>query len=194
MKKEKAAIIYARTLLETAGSQGSAGQSPADKASGSGTKVQESVSADMRALSEAFRTLPALYPFLTNPVRKANEKAKVIQAAAGSLSPLVRKFLKLLEIKNRFALLRAITEAYLTLEELQQNILRATVVSAKPLVQDQMDKLKRSLEIKRPGKTFIVTNKVDASLIAGFRIEQGDSVTDASIKHKLDLLRQKLAA
>ncbi len=189
MKKEKAAIIYARTLLETAGSQGSK-----DKISGSGTKVQELVSADMRALSEAFRTLPALYPFLTNPVRKANEKAKVIQAAAGSLSPLVRKFLKLLEIKNRFALLRAITEAYLTLEELQQNILRATVVSAKPLVQDQMDKLKRSLEIKRPGKTFIVTNKVDASLIAGFRIEQGDSVTDASIKHKLDLLRQKLAA
>jgi F-type H+-transporting ATPase subunit delta len=178
MKKEKAAAIYARTLLETARDQ----------------KSLEAVNADMRALSETFRKLPALYPFLTNPVRRADEKAKLINAAANSVSPLVKKFLKLLEIKNRFALLRGIAEAYLILEEQRQNILRATVVSAQPLVPEQIEKLTRGLEAKRPGKTFIVTNQVDASLIAGFRIEQGDSITDASIKHKLDLLKQKLAA
>ena len=50
------------------------------------------------------------------------------------------------------------------------------------------------LEARRPGKTFILTNQIDTSLIAGFRIRQGDTITDASIKHKLELLRQKLAA
>ena len=184
MKKEKAAAIYARTLLETA----------MDQTPVSGAKVQDAVSADMRAMAEAFRKLPDLCKFLTNPVRGADEKAKVVNAIAASVSPLTRKFLKLLEIKNRFALLRAIADEYLILEEEKKNILRATVVSAKPLAPEQLDKLTRSLESKRPGKTFIVNNQIDASLIAGFRIVQGDSITDASIKHKLDLLKQKLAA
>lgn len=178
MKKDKAAAIYARTLLETAEDQ----------------KVQDAVSADMRALSETFRKLPALHAFLTNPIRGGVEKGKLINAASGSVSPLSRKFLKLLEIKNRFALLRGIAEEYLILEEAKKNILRANVVSAKALAPEQMDKLSRGLAAKRPGKTFILTNEIDASLIAGFRIEQGDSITDASIKHKLDLLKQKLAA
>jgi F-type H+-transporting ATPase subunit delta len=99
-----------------------------------------------------------------------------------------------LETKNRFALLRAIAEEYIALEEARKNILRATVVSARPLAQDQIDKLARGLEAKRPGKKYILTNEIDASLIAGFRIVQGDTITDASIKHKLDLLKQKLAA
>ncbi|MDB5103367.1 MAG: synthase subcomplex delta subunit [Fibrobacteres bacterium] len=178
MKKEKAAVIYARMLLQAA----------------EDNKASDAVSADMHILAQSFRNLPALHMFLTNPVRRAEEKAKVIGSVAAKLAPLTQKFLKLLETKNRFALLRPIADAYITLEEARKNILRATVVSAKPLAPDQLDKLTRGLEVKRPGKTYILTNQIDASLIAGFRIVQGDTITDASIKHKLDLLRQKLAA
>jgi F-type H+-transporting ATPase subunit delta len=178
MKKEKAAIIYARMLLQAADDH----------------KATEAVSSDMHALAETFRKLPALYKFLTNPVRKSEEKANLMQSAASLFAPLSLQFLKLLQSKNRFALLRAIADEYIALEESRKNILRATVVSARPLAQDQLDKLGRGLEAKRPGKTYILTNQIDASLIAGFRIVQGDTITDASIKHKLDLLRQKLAA
>lgn len=178
MKKEKAAAIYARTLLETA----------------AGQKVQEPVSADMHALEAAFRKLPGLHQFLINPIRRSEEKAALVNAAAEKFSPLTRKFLKLLENKNRMGLLNSIAAEYIALEEDRMNILRATVVSAAPLDAAQLEKLTRGLEAGRPGKTFILTNRTDASLIAGFRIQQGDAVTDASIKHKLDLLKQKLAA
>ena len=178
MHQDKAAAVYARTLLETAMARESG----------------DAVSADMRALSESFRKLPALHKFLINPVRRSEEKAKLMGAAAGSVSALTGRFLKLLEIKNRFALLRGIAEEYLALEERKRNIRRAVVVSAKPLNQEQIDRLARGLEAGRPGQTYLLSNQIDASLIAGFRIVQGDSVTDASIKHKLDLLRQKLAA
>jgi F-type H+-transporting ATPase subunit delta len=178
MKKEKAAAIYARMLLQAAEDH----------------KAAEAVSTDMHAWAETFRKLPALHKFLTNPVRKSAEKAKLLEAAAQKLAPLTKQFLKLLETKNRFALLRAIADEYIAMEEARKNILRATVVSARPLAQDQIDKLARGLEAKRPGKKYILTNEIDASLIAGFRIVQGDTITDASIKHKLDLLRQKLAA
>ena len=178
MKKEKAAPIYARMLLEAADDH----------------KAAEAVSSDMHALAETFRKLPELHKFLANPVRKSEEKAKLIQSAAAQLAPLTRQFIQLLQSKNRFALLRAIADAYIALEEDRKNILRAVIMSAKPLSQDQLGKLALGLEAKRPGKTYLLTNQIDASLIAGFRIVQGDTITDASIKHKLDLLKQKLAA
>jgi F-type H+-transporting ATPase subunit delta len=178
MKKEKAAIVYARMLLQAAEDE----------------KAGGSVSADMHALDESFRRLPGLQKFLTNPVRRSEAKAKLLASIADKLAPLTKKFLKLLEVKNRLALLRPIADEYIALEEAKRNILRATVVSAKPLAPDQIAKLAKGLEAKRPGKTYVLTNEIDPSLIAGFRILQGDSVTDASIKNKLALLKQRLAA
>lgn len=178
MKKDKAAHVYARMLLEAA----------ADGKSG------DAVSADMHVLAETFRQLPALHKFLVNPVRRTEEKAKLLSTAVAKLAPLTQKFVKLLETKNRLALLKSIATEYVTLEEAKKNILRATVVSAKALDAGQIAQLAKGLEVKRPGKTYILTNEIDASLIAGFRILQGDQITDASIKHKLALLRQKLAA
>jgi F0F1-type ATP synthase delta subunit len=101
MKKDKAAVIYARMMLQAAEDH----------------KAVDAVSSDMHALEETFRKLPALHKFLTNPVRKSDEKAKLIAAAAVKLSPLTQQFLKLLQTKNRFALLRAIAAEYVALEE-----------------------------------------------------------------------------
>lgn len=178
MKKEKAAVVYARTLLQAAEDE----------------KAGEAVSADMHVLAETFRRLPGLHKYLVNPVVSTEDKAKLLASAADKLAPLSKKFLKLLEAKNRFALLRAIADEYIALEEAKRNILRATVVSAKPLAPEQIAKLAKGLEVKRPGKTYVLTNEIDPSLIAGFRILQGDRVTDASIKNKLALLKQRLAA
>lgn len=178
MKKEKAAVVYARTLLQAAEDE----------------KATEGVSADMHVLDETFRRLPAFQKYLANPVVGTKEQAKLLASVADKFAPLTKKFLKLLEAKNRFALLRAIAAEYIALEESKRNILRATVVSAKPLAPDQIAKLAKGLEVKRPGKTYVLTNEIDPTLIAGFRIQQGDRITDASLKNKLALLRQRLAA
>lgn len=178
MKKGKAAAVYARTLLEAA----------------SDGNVAAEAGADMRALAETFAKVPALAKYLANPIRSTEDKAKLLAPAAEKLSPLSRKFFKLLEAKNRFALLPGIAEAYIELEERKRNIERAVVYSAAAMGADQLERLSRALEARRPGKKFILTNQIDTSLIAGFRIRQGDTITDASVRHKLDLLRQKLAA
>ena len=138
--------------------------------------------------------LPVLAKFLANPIRSTEDKAALLAPAAAKFSPLTRKFLKLLETKNRLALLAGIAEEYIVLEEKKQNIERAVVYSAAALGADQLGKLGRALEAKRPGKKVILTNQIDASLIAGFRIQEGDTITDASIKNKLEIIRQKLAA
>lgn len=178
MKQDKAAPVYARTLLESAEAQ----------------KSLEAVSADIRALAATFRELPRLARFLSNPILGGDKKAALLEPAVKGLAPLTRKFLKLLETKNRLSILRSIAEEYIAMEEARRNVLRATVVSAAPLSPEQLDKLAKGLEARRPGKKIVLSNQIDASLIAGFRIQQGDIITDASIKHKLELLKQKLAA
>lgn len=178
MIKNKAAGIYAGMLLEAA-SDGNAAPE---------------VSADMHALADTFQKLPVLGKFLANPIRSTEEKAKLLAPATAKFSALTRKFLKLLEAKNRLALLAGIAEQYILLEEKRQNIERAVVYSAAALGADQMNRLSRALEARRPGKQVILTNQIDTSLIAGFRILEGDTITDASIKNKLEIIRQKLAA
>lgn len=178
MIKGRAASIYARTLLEAA----------ADGAAAA------AVSADMRALADTFGKLPVLAKFLSNPVRNSEEKAALLAPAVAKLAPLTQRFLKLLEIKNRLAILPGIAEQYLLLEEKRQNIERAVVYSAAALGAEQLSRLGRALEAKRPGKKIILSNQIDTSLIAGFRIQEGDTITDASIKNKLEIIRQKLAA
>jgi F-type H+-transporting ATPase subunit delta len=148
----------------------------------------------MRALADTFKQLPTLAKFLANPIRSAADKAKFLEPAATRFTPLSRKFLKLLETKNRLSLLPGIAEAYVALEEKRQNIERAVVFSAAALGSDQLAKLGQVLESRRPGKQVILTNQIDSSLIAGFRIVEGDTITDASIKNKLEIIRQKLAA
>lgn len=178
MIKGKAALIYARTLLEAAADGGAAA----------------AVSADIRALADTFGKLPALAKYLVNPIRGSEDKARFLEPAAAKFSPLTRKFLKLLETKNRLSILPGIAEAYVALEEKRQNIERAVVFSAAALGAEQIARLGRALEARRPGKRVILTNQIDSSLIAGFRIVEGDTITDASIKNKLEIIRQKLAA
>ena len=88
MKKDKAAAVYARMLIQAADDH----------------KAADAVSSDMHVIAETFRKLPALHKFLTNPVRRSEAKAGMINAVANKFAPLTQQFLKLLETKNRLAL------------------------------------------------------------------------------------------
>jgi F-type H+-transporting ATPase subunit delta len=174
----KAGIIYARTLLELVREKN-------DLAT---------VTLEMQALWQLFASMPALKLALENPVLAADKKATLIQPLVARGSNWTARLLKLLVTKRRVAVLPALVEAYLRLEEESRNILRAKVISAKAFSPDQLTQLAKNLSVRRPGKTYLLENKVDESLIAGFRVEEGDHILDASFRFKLDTLKQKLAA
>jgi F0F1-type ATP synthase delta subunit len=79
------------------------------------------------------------------------------------------------------------------MEESGRKVRRASVVSAMPLNADQLESLSKGLSARNPGHTYLLHNEVDASLIAGFRIEEDGLVTDTSLRHKLDGARRSLA-
>jgi F-type H+-transporting ATPase subunit delta len=174
----KAATVYARTLLELAASKGQV----------------EALREDFSALDEVFAKTPGLERALTLPMLSAEKKAALLAPLSGAASDLLKRLLKLLEAKGRLGLLPAIGETFLRLEEERRQVKRARVVSAVPLSKEQLDALAKRLSARSAGKTYLLQNEVDASLIAGFRVEEDGFVTDTSLRHKLEGLRQRLAA
>jgi len=174
----KAVAVYARTLFELGESKGQLA----------------SLRDDLEAVRALFAQTPELSRVLRLPSLSTEKKSSLLKPLAAQASDLFRRFLRLLEIKGRLALLENVCEEFLRLEEERRNVLRARVVSAFPMTAEQVQHLAQGLSARRPGKTYLLHNEVDASLIAGFRVEEDDVVTDASLSHKLNELRQKLAA
>lgn len=174
----KAAAVYARTLLELGSEKGNLGM------------LRE----DMEILRDVFAKLPELDRALNLPALSAEKKSAIAKSLAANASDLVTRLIRLLEIKGRLALLNSISIEFLRLEELRRNVRRARVVSALPLSAAQLELLSQGLSRRHPGQTYLLQNEVDPSLIAGFRIEEDDFVTDTSLRHKLTALRHSLAA
>lgn len=174
----KAAHVYARTFLEHATAAG----------------VRDAVRDELAAVLDTFAKVPGLTRALSLSALAEEKRARILAPLAEKASEPVRRLLKLLEQRRRLALLPDVAALYLRLEEAARKVRRARVLSAVALDAAQLDALAKGLAARNPGYTYVLENEVDASLIAGFRIEEDGQVTDASIRYKLDEARRTLAA
>jgi F-type H+-transporting ATPase subunit delta len=175
---QKAAAVYAKTLLELAREKG----------------VLDALREEVAALREVFAKTPGLRRALQLPALSGEKKALLIRPISEKAPEILKRLLRLLEIKGRLSLLSPLCEEFLRLDEESRQVKRARVVSAVALSEAQLQSLAQGLAKRRPGKTYLLRNEVDPALIAGFRVEEDDFVTDASIRHKLNALRQRLVA
>ena len=178
----KAAAVYARTLLELSSEKG----------------IQAALKTDMEILRDVFEKTPELDRALGLHALSAEKKAMLAKPLSENSSEILKRLIRLLEIKGRLALLGSICEEFLRLEEAGRHVRRARVISALPLTTEQLEQLSQGLSARslKSGtrQTYLLHNEVDPSLIAGFRVEEDDSVIDASLRHKLNALRHNLAA
>jgi F-type H+-transporting ATPase subunit delta len=173
----KAARVYAKTLFEYAGTHGGA------------SALRE----EFVAVLAAFAQTKGLERALNMAALPEEKRAQILRPLLEKASEPLQRLMKLLELKGRLALLPAIVEYFLQLEESARNVRRATVTSAIALDAGQLETLASGLAARNPGHTYLLDNEVDASLIAGFRIEEDGLVTDTSLRHKLDGARRRLA-
>lgn len=125
------------------------------------------------------------FEFLTGLFAKAGAKALDGSDWHGS------NFLKLLLENKRIAVLPEIAAHFAVLKARVENTVDATVTSAAPLGQAQIDKIAGALK-KRLGRDVKVTTHVDASLIGGAVIRAGDVVIDGSLRARLEGLANAL--
>lgn len=173
----RAAVRYAKSVLELAIEQGSL----------------DTIKADMDLIQSVCTDSKELLLMLKSPIVNSDKKLSVLTAVFGSkVSDLTNMFIKLLIDKGREAHLSDIATAFDDLYLEHNNTVRAVIKSVSG-VNDTVKATITQLVKSAFGKDILIVEEIDTTLIGGFVLTVGDQQVDASISRKLADLEKEFS-
>jgi F-type H+-transporting ATPase subunit delta len=141
---------------------------------------------------DVFRASAGLEAYLgSGAVGREKKRDLIKKTFDGRASETLTNFLLVLNNHDRLDLLRAIQRAYKELYEERTGQIVAEVRSARPLSDEQTERLRRELR-----ETFqrepILAARVDDDLLGGVMIRVSDWVYDATVRTQLNNFRNQL--
>jgi F-type H+-transporting ATPase subunit delta len=174
---QRVARVYAEALLNAAEKQGQSEQ------------VLESLESLIR---DVFSAEPQLEAFLQSSAVGRERKAQLIDKVfEGKASQVFVDFLKVLNQHERLDLLRPILRAAKELRDQRAKRIRVEVRSAVPLADAQTNRLVEQLRANLKLEPVLQT-EVDPDLLGGVVVKVGDWLYDASVRARLDSIRNQL--
>jgi F-type H+-transporting ATPase subunit delta len=140
---------------------------------------------------EAQRQVPELRGLLRNPQIDHRAKAAALEELLGGDEKLVRNFLLLLAEKNRAGEIEEIANEFDRLVAEEEGILDVELTTAVELSDQEARDVIGQIE-KASGRKVEATQRVDPDLIGGLVLQAGSLRLDASVRGRLDRLRQEL--
>jgi len=152
-------------------------------------EIEEQSSALIKLINESID----FESIIKNPTNKKEDQINVINKISEhcSFNKLLKNFLCFLVEKRRLFFLKNILKNFIDICSQKRGEVKAKLVTAKKLNDDEIDNIKNDLS-----KDF--TNKVkldykqDSDLIGGLIIQVGSVMIDTSIKNKLKQLENKM--
>jgi F-type H+-transporting ATPase subunit delta len=129
-----------------------------------------------------------------NPALPFAERRRVIDELLGNrVGKPVRNLITLLAERSRLEILPAIVAEYQRLLNRERGIATALVTSAAELSAEEQRALEDRLR-KMTGSDVELDVRVDEALIGGLTVRVGDRLLDASVRGRLERLRDELVA
>ena len=172
----RAAIRYAKSILEIASSKG----------------VSSEVSSDMALIATTINGNSELSTFIQNPLIKTDIKRNVVLEVFASVNEVTKSLFHLLLENKRFEILDSIALEYNKLFDIMNGVEVAKVTTAVPMDSDMEAKILAKIGIFSDKKVTIV-NTVDPSIIGGFILRIGDKQYNASVANRLEVLKRELS-
>jgi F-type H+-transporting ATPase subunit delta len=173
----KIARVYGTALYQAAEEEGRVAQ----------------VRRDLGEFVEAVDSSEELRRFLlAEEISDARKKEVLLELTEGG-EELVRNLLCLMVDKSREGELEDAYRVFVRLLEAAQGLVHVEVVSAVPLTASLQETLRARIESSLD-KTVELTLKVDEEILGGLRLRIGDRIADASVRHRLDRLREALVS
>jgi len=131
---------------------------------------------------------------VNSPMKPLAEREKIVAQLLGSrISKPAFNLVRLLVQRGNLELLGPIADAYQRLLNHHRGVVSALVTSATALTGDE-DAAVRARVAQLTGTTVDVQTAVDSSLIGGLTVRIGDRLIDASVRGRLERLREQLLA
>jgi F-type H+-transporting ATPase subunit delta len=169
--------VYARALYDAAKEQG---------------KVDETRE-ELADFVAAVRDVPELRAVLRNPQIDPRAKAAALDAITGGVHDLVRNFLRLLAEKGRIAEVEEIDRELERLVAREQGQITVELTTAQELTDEEAREIVDQIT-KASGRRVEATRTVDPGLIGGIVLQAGSFRIDASVRGRLNRLRQDLVS
>ncbi|NLG57517.1 MAG: ATP synthase F1 subunit delta [Clostridiales bacterium] len=135
---------------------------------------------------------PETGAFLADPQIPKREKDALLQKAfSGLIGGHLPGFLQLMVRKNRVGLILPVLSEYMIRQNRRLGRTEAKIVSATPLSPQQIDAIS-SVIAKQVNMQILTKTAIDPDVIGGFYVLVEGRVFDATIRHKLDGLREYL--
>lgn len=132
--------------------------------------------------------------FLDSPAAPLAERLALIERMLKGKAPeSVARLVKLLATRRAVDRLPAILSEYRRLVNRERGVVEALVTSAAPLTTDETAALKAKVG-KMTDRTVDLRVQVDDSLIGGLTVRIGDTLYDASVRGRLERLREQLVS
>lgn len=176
MSSTRAAIRYAKAILEIASSKNAAND----------------VSNDMFLISSTIKENVELDTFIQNPTIKVEVKENALLEVFASTNGVTKSLFHLLFENKRFEILGAVASEYTKLFAEMNGVEVAKVTTAIPMDADLEAKVKAKIATFSDKKVTI-ENTVDASIIGGFILRIGDKQYNASVANRLQVLKRELS-
>jgi F-type H+-transporting ATPase subunit delta len=167
--------VYAEALLEAAEEKGRL------------DRVREDFDDFAAALEES----EELRRFLQNPQIEAVTKRAALEDLLGGADEFVLNFLRLLADKGRIGQLGDIHEEWTRLLARRERVLELELTTAVELSEEEADRVVTQIE-QASGRRVVAERRVDPDLIGGLVVQAGSLRLDASVRGRLEQLREEL--
>ncbi|SHL68975.1 ATP synthase F1 subunit delta [Flavobacterium chilense] len=176
MASTRAAIRYAKAILDLANSRG----------------VAEVVNNDMKSIASAIQTNEELSAFIQNPTTRVEVKESALLEVFTNVNGITKGLFHLLFENKRFEILEAIAVEYSNVFDQSNGIEVAKVTTAVSM--DAALEAKVLAKIATlSDKKITIENIVDPSIIGGFILRIGDKQYNASVANRLQVLKRELS-
>ena len=158
--------------------------------------VEEGLSADILQQMQTVRDVFAAEPDFVTLLAAANitkeERTGMLDVCLrGKVQPYLLNFLKILTENGLIRSFDACCKAYEALYNEDNGIVIVSVVSAKPLDEEQKRRLKEKLD-QRTGKNVVLRCVVDSACLGGIRIDYNDQRIDGTVANRLSAVSELL--
>jgi F-type H+-transporting ATPase subunit delta len=167
--------VYARALYDAAREAGDV----------------ETTREELSDFAAAVRDVPELRAILRNPQIDPRAKAAALDAISGGVHDIVRNFLRLLVEKGRIAEVEEIARELERLVARERGQITVELTTAQELSESEAREIVDQIA-KASGRRVDATRKVDPDLIGGIVLQAGSFRIDASVRGRLNRLRQEL--
>jgi F-type H+-transporting ATPase subunit delta len=129
--------------------------------------------------------------FLANPQVESDTKRAALEDVLAEADPLFLNFVRLLADKGRIAELAEVHEEWGRLLAREERVLELELTTAVELSDEEAGRVVDQIE-EASGRRVVATRTVDSNLIGGLVVQAGSLRLDASVRGRLDQLREEL--